>query len=930
MKRKILSLIFIISVLTIALLPSSANAAIGTCGDKLTWTLYDGRLTISGTGRMEGYSNYSEVAPWYSSRKNIKAVEISDGVTSIGSYAFQECSSLQSITIPDSVTSIGNDAFDECAKLTTVNYLGTLTEWKKISIGSYNTALTKSQLNTLMTVTFNTLGGNEIESQSVLSRSTASEPISPEKYGYSFGGWYTDSAYTNKFDFNTPVTEDLTLYAKWDLANGTCGSNLSWSLSPAGTFTLSGTGAMDSFSSILPPWHASLSDIKTVNISDGVTSIGDKAFSDCSNLEIVIMPKSVVSIGSSAFSSCSDLSTVIYHGTHTQWESIINGSDNAALTNADLHANALRYSQSTDGLIWSFGSDGTLTISGKGEMNDYSTTVAAPWAQYKNDIQSLVIKNGVTRIGNYAFYQHWSLKNITLAESITSVGVRAFENCPLESLYITDMAAYLNIDFEILYEDPNKADDYDLYTSCPMFYANKLYLDNKRITSVSVPETVEKIPPYAFNGCTGIRSVTLPDGLISIGKNAFASCGFSEILLPDSLSEIKDAAFANCSKLTTVSIPGSVISIGNGAFQSCTALTEIDFDSGIKAIGDGAFLNCPLLTEITVPNSVTSIGLGAFSECYNLQKLSLPFVGKERNITSGDNSYFGYIFTHLRENSYINQNISAYDEVSHNSKKYYIPKSLKELIFTDTTSVAEYAFENCTLESIAFTSPLNSIGHHAFFTCKALKKLPVISSSAVIGKSAFSYCESLTEVTINYDIPESMFQACKSLNTVTIGSQADIINKMAFLSCENLTTINLPISISEIWESAFSGCTALATINYEGSEDEFLSIYIEPGNEPFEAATVNYGVQVPQEISTVSTCINNKITVVPHNVEKGSYIVAACYNGKKLVQFFPCNYNGESELNFYPDVAFDTVKVMVWKSTASLSPLCDFEPVPVQ
>ena len=133
-------------VLCITLIPTEAQAASsGTCGDNLTWTLDDaGTLTISGVGDMKRYS-YSSDVPWYSSRTSIKKVIITDGVTSIGDYAFRSCTSLTSITIPDSVTSIGELAFYDCTKLTNVIYCGTEEQWNQITIGSDNTALTNAE-----------------------------------------------------------------------------------------------------------------------------------------------------------------------------------------------------------------------------------------------------------------------------------------------------------------------------------------------------------------------------------------------------------------------------------------------------------------------------------------------------------------------------------------------------------------------------------------------------------------------------------------------------------------------------------------------------------------------------------------------------------------------------------------------------------------
>ena len=255
MKKRILSMLLALVMLA-TLLPlgliDTAEAAVssGTCGENVNWTLTnDGTLTISGTGAMTDYV-FSDGAPWYGFRSQVKTVVIENGVTSIGNSAFYGCSSLTSVTIPNSVTSIGSSAFGGCTALTDVYYGGSKTDWL-------------------------TLNGHD------------------------------------------QIPDSATVHFKDNLYDsGTCGENVNWTLTNDGTLTISGTGTMADYDSLNgAPWDDSL--VKTVIIENGVTSIGQNAFRDCSSLTRVTIPNGVTSIGAYAFEDCTSLTSVTIPGSVT-------------------------------------------------------------------------------------------------------------------------------------------------------------------------------------------------------------------------------------------------------------------------------------------------------------------------------------------------------------------------------------------------------------------------------------------------------------------------------------------------------------------------------------------------------------------------------------------------------------------------------------
>ena len=230
-----------------------------------------------------------------------------------------------------------------------------------------------------------------------------------------------------------------------------------------------------------------------------------------------------------------------------------------------LHANVVT-GTCGDNLTWSYDTDTkALTIEGSGAMTDYYDN--QPWAQVRSDILSVSLPEGLTSIGNYAFYDCSSISSITIPNSVTSIGYRAFENC-------------------------------------------------SSLTSIILPNSVTTIGSSAFSRCSSLTSITLPNSVTSIGEWAFSSCSsLTSITIPNSVTSIEYGAFQYCTSITSITIPNSVTSIREWAFNSCYSLTSVTLGNSVTSIGECAFRDCYSLTSITLPNSVTSIGDNAFSSC---------------------------------------------------------------------------------------------------------------------------------------------------------------------------------------------------------------------------------------------------------------------------------------------------------------------------
>lgn len=519
-------------------LNSVAPAASGKCGDDLVWALTDdGVLTISGTGEMADYPNFPDV-PWYDDREKIMTAVIEPGVTNICSFAFFGCKNLTSVTIPEGVTSIGSYAFNAC-NLTSmeipasVTAIGTL-DASTLGAGRNLTGYFVDEKNTAYTsvdgILFSKDGtvlvaypqGKNDTSYSIpesvtciasdafggsrLTSVTIPESVTSIRLGAFFG-----------CNGLTSITIPKSVVSIGDLALADCANLSSIYADEENTVYTSVDGILFNKEKTTLVVYPSGRKTTSYRIPEGVTSIGDYAFDGC-GLTSVTIPGSVTSIGSSAFSGCPSLKDVYYAGTQTQWDAVQIGDYNGPLFKATLHfkfANSVAFGSCGDNLTWDIGADRTLTISGIGAMLDYEYTTddngdrhtTAPWYAYSPT--KLVIEDGVTYIGHYAFLGCGLTGSVTIPETVTGLGWESFGLCG-------------------------------------------------GLTDVTIPASLTKIRYGTFNGCTGLTSVVIPEGVPMIDGIAFAGCtGLTSIVIPESVTKIEWGAFKECGSLEDVYYAGN-------------------------------------------------------------------------------------------------------------------------------------------------------------------------------------------------------------------------------------------------------------------------------------------------------------------------------------------------------------------------------------
>lgn len=497
--------------------PEETIVASGTCGDDLTWKLGDkGTLTISGTGEMYNYSMAD--APWKEQKDLISALVVENGATSIGSSTFDGYTSLKSIKLASTVKSIGNNAFS-------------------------NTGITSLDL-----------------------------PEGMESIG--IGAFYNCEKMTE-----LKLPESLTT-----LNNGAfafCKGLTAVTLPNKITFI----GALA---------FEECTGLTSITIPENVTEIRNQAFYYCTALTMVELPKALQTVGDNAFYE-TKLQDVYYAGTEEDWGKIAIGLKNEPLTNANLHCmGAVVVISGTCGgaLTWKLDSKGTLTISGTGAMTDYTKSGVAPWNKDCEEIRSVVIENGVTTIGEYAFENCTLLESVAISDSVEKIGKYAFSGCSaLKRISLPDSIAQIG--------------------DCA-FRASGL-------EAVKIPEGVTLLGEGMFARCPNLQTVELPSTLQAIRENAFIGSGLNKIVLPENLKDIGYECFYECTNLEEIKIPDSVTILDYAVFEGCSSLKKVTLSKGLKRIGQTMFARCHNLTEITIPDSITYIGEGAFFQCKKLK-----------------------------------------------------------------------------------------------------------------------------------------------------------------------------------------------------------------------------------------------------------------------------------------------------------------------
>ena len=595
--------------------------------------------------------------------------------------------------------------------------------------------------------------------------------------------------------------------------------------------------------------------LRSIDVPEGVTSIGNCAFNNCSSLTSVEIPNSVTSIGDRAFYGCSSLEAIEISNSVTSIGSFaFEGC--SSLTSVEIPNS-----------VTSIGSSAFYGCSSLTSVEiPNSVTSIDSWTFYGcSSLEAIEIPNSVTSIGEYAFYGCSSLETIVIPDSVTSIGGSAFRYCrSLTSITLPFVGATKggtsNTHFGYIFGASDYSYNYDYVPTSlktviitgATSIGGSAFRYCRSLTSVEIPNSVTSIGNYAFNYCTSLTSVVIGDSVISIGGGAFYNCSsLTSIVIPNSVTRIGGSAFYDCSSLTSIVIPSSVTSIGDSAFSGCRSLKSIVIPNSLTRIGGSAFYDCSSLSSIVIPSSVTSIGDSAFSGCKSLTSIVIP-----NSVTSiGDRAF--YNCTSLTKVNYTGT-IDQWVQISfsnYNSNPLCYAKNLYidgELVtqanITTSTKINAYAFYGCSsLETIVIPDSVTSIGGSAFYKCSSLTSIVIPNSVTSIGSSAFYNCRSLTSIVIP--------------NSVTS------IGDRAFLGCSSLTSIVIPNSLTSIGSSAFYNCSSLTSVYYKGTASEWENISIGSNNTYLTSATRYYYSETEPSLNADSTAYNGNYWKYDENGE---------------------------------------------------------------
>ena len=695
-----------------------------------------------------------------------------------------------------------------------------------------------------------------------------------------------------------------TAYAAETVSSGSCGDNVTWMLTSDGTLTISGTGAItDYYNSGATPWHSVCSQIKSVIIEDGVTrignyafsycdalagvtipdsvtTIGDQAFKDCKALTSMAIPGSVTMIGDWAFDGCGALTDIYYGGYGIDWLSA-SGNYCGIPSGTTVHFKS-GYGKGScgDNVSWVLPLDGTLTISGTGAMEDYDID-NAPWYSFRSQVKSVVIEDGVTRIGISAFKNCDALTDVTIPNGVSSIGEYAFSDCS-SLTSVTIPGSVTKIGGSVFYDCDALTDIYyDGYgidwlkvdgslsslTGYTVRFKENLYGKGMCGDNVSWVMTADgtltisgtgEMADYGslddsnpWDGCRKyIKSVVIESGVTGIGNYAFYYCeALTSVTIPDSVTSIRYGAFMMDTALTSLTIPGSVTSIENYAFYGCSHLTDMYYDGygidWIAAGGNGSF------APDTVRFKEDLYGKGACGDnvTWHLSAdgtLTISGKGRINDYDNEDNPMPWEICRQYIKSVVIKSGVSGIGDYAF----FYCDAMTSVTIPNTVTEIGDAVFCFCdALTSVMIPGSVTTIGEWAFGSCQALTSVTIPDSVTAIGNYAFQDCTGLTGVTIPKSVAKiemAVFQRCTSLTSVTIPGSVTSIGGIAFRGCTSLKNVNIPSSVTTIDGGAFSGCTSLTSVTIPNS---VTAIY---GN-AFSGCTSLTNLTIPDSVTTIGS-----------------------------------------------------------------------------
>ena len=576
----------------------------------------------------------------------------------------------------------------------------------------------------------------------------------------------------------------------------------------------SARGTKAAVTSIEKSAFSNLPELVTVEIGNNVKTIGKDAFRGCENLEEVTFGSALTYVYPDAFYECTSVKAV--HGASLRdWLEIefVNCASNPMHLSAQL----------------SFGDD-LFTELDLAKSGIYVEKINNHAFYGCSSLETVKINGTVNTIGDYAFSNCASLSSLDLSTSVDNYGHKAFEACPsFKKINIHDLSDWCDISFGA--PDSN-----------PIFYGGNLYVNDITVEYLTIPNDVSVILPYAFYGCSNVKTLSIPESSVSsISASAFHNCYNLEfVLLSEGVSEIGNSAFSHCKSLKTILIPTTLEGINYDAFLECSSLSDVHipniftwckivFDNAVAnptyATGANLFIDGQLVTDLIIPDSVTRINHYAFYNCTMIDSITIG-----ANVT-----YIGeYAFYNCTNVSRLYYNAVCVNDLYMDNYAFAgfgaDTKGVSVMVGKDVVSLPDYLFmpvlngentANVTSLDFESGSVCNSIGNYLLANSSSLNSVTIPTSVDVIGNHAFYKCEKLMNLEMKYGvcdphtvIEDYAFAYCVSLTNLNVSSCVISIGSFAFTE-SGLSTVTLSHGLESIGYKAFYGCENLKTVyNY--------------------------------------------------------------------------------------------------------------------
>ena len=414
----------------------------------------------------------------------------------------------------------------------------------------------------------------------------------------------------------------------------------------------------------------------------------------------------------------------------------------------------------TGQLLWRYDpKEKTLTLSGTGALPDYPIA-RTPWFEFKDQIDTVILKEGVTRIGDYAFYNCTELTSVEIPEGVTYIGESAFACC-------------------------------------------------QSLESVTIPGSVTEIGEGAFESCDSMLVLELASGLKCVGAFAFSECvALRELVLPNTVERIDRSAFAGTMALHELVIPGNVQEIGDNAFNGCIQLSSLTLSEGIRVIEEMAFSNCSDLTEVLIPASVECLGDGVFSDCLAMTQIAVApeseyFVVRDNILYSKDLSTLVHYPASKEEQEFtIPEEVRKIAGLAFASNYF-----LMEVMLGDhLEEVGSYAFARCSsLSFMSLPAQTTRLGVSPFHDCTMLLEIEVDPSNPCYSSiDGVLYNKEQTRL-IQY--PAGLYDDLYKV--------PDTVREIAENACydaQDLEVLKIPAGVRKIGDMAFAFCDQLRDV----------------------------------------------------------------------------------------------------------------------